>query len=127
PAAGDVLDQMLRPSGANARPLQPLPDVTPADRTTGASAVAPGAQQLNVVREGTFIVDRTGRLTKTADGQQYEFTFDADGRTMKDPPVVILPNLKLMAMENAVSGSNRDLHFRITGMVTEYRGRNYVL
>lgn len=46
---------------------------------------------------------------------------------MKDPPVLILPNLKLMAMENAVSSANRDLRFRVTGMVTEYRGRNYVL
>jgi hypothetical protein len=32
-----------------------------------------------------------------------------------------------MAMENAVNGSNRDLKFRITGMVTEYKGRNYIL
>ena len=82
---------------------------------------------MSVMRQGSFVVDRTGRLTRSGDGQQYEFTFDADGKSMKDPPVVILPNLKLMAMENAVSGSNRDLRFRITGMVTEYRGRNYVL
>ena len=44
-----------------------------------------------------------------------------------DPPVIILPNLKLMQMESAVGGSNRDLRFRITGMVTEYRSRNYIL
>jgi hypothetical protein len=30
-------------------------------------------------------------------------------------------------METAVNASSRDLQFRITGMVTEYRGRNYVL
>jgi hypothetical protein len=80
-----------------------------------------------VIREGSFIVDRTGRLTKSPDGQQFEFHFESDGRAMKDPPVVIIPNLKLMAMENAVNGSNRDLKFRITGMVTEYKGRNYIL
>jgi hypothetical protein len=118
---------MLRPGATNSRPLQPLPDPAQPDRTTGAAAVAPGAPQMSVMREGSFVVDRTGRLTRSADGQQYEFTFDSDGKSMKDPPVVILPNLKLMAMENAVSGSNRDLRFRITGMVTEYRGRNYVL
>jgi hypothetical protein len=32
-----------------------------------------------------------------------------------------------LALENAVSGASRDLRFRITGMVTEYHGRNYVL
>ena len=32
-----------------------------------------------------------------------------------------------MAMEDAVQGANRDLRFRATGMVTEYRGRNYIL
>jgi hypothetical protein len=46
---------------------------------------------------------------------------------MQDPPVVILPNLSLMKMETATAGMSRDLRFRITGEVTEYRGRNYVL
>jgi hypothetical protein len=56
-----------------------------------------------------------------------EFSFEADGETLRDPPLIVLPNLKLMAMENAVQASRRDLRFRITGMVTEYRGRNYIL
>ncbi|MBC8107280.1 MAG: hypothetical protein H7Z14_11870 [Anaerolineae bacterium] len=127
PSAGRLLDEMLKPSGTTARPLQPLPDPPAPDRTSGGAAVAPGSEQMPVIREGSFIVDRTGRLTKSPDGQQFEFNFEADGRTMKDPPVVIIPNLKLMAMENAVNGSNRDLKFRVTGMVTEYKGRNYVL
>jgi hypothetical protein len=46
---------------------------------------------------------------------------------MQDPPVIVLPNLKLMQMEQALKGTNRDLRFRITGMVTEYNGRNYIL
>ena len=41
--------------------------------------------------------------------------------------MLILPNLKLMSMESAVTSADRDLRFRVTGMVTEYRGRNYVL
>ena len=82
---------------------------------------------MNLLREGSYIVDRTGRLTRGADGQTAEFTFDADARTMKDPPFIILPNLKLTQMENAVGASSRDLRFRVTGMVTEYKNRNYVL
>jgi hypothetical protein len=32
-----------------------------------------------------------------------------------------------MTMEDAVKSTNRDLRFRVTGMLTEYRGRNYLL
>jgi hypothetical protein len=128
--AEQKLDEMLRPppgSSSGARPLQPQPGPTPIDVTTGAAAVAPGATTMPVIREGSFLVDRMGRLTRSADGLNWEFTFESDGRAMQDPPVVLLPNLKLMAMEQAVKSSNRDLKFRITGMVTEYNGRNYVL
>lgn len=125
--AEQLLGQMLRPSPSAARPLQPMGDGPGIDKTTGTGALAPKAPTLNLLREGTFIVDRVGRLNRTSDGTQAEFTFDSDQKTMKDPPVLILPNLKLMTMETAVTGANRDLRFRITGMVTEYRGRNYVL
>ena len=128
--ADQMLSQMLKPSGggaAAARPLQPGADAPAIDATSGKGAVAPTAPTQSVMREGTFIVDRTGRLSRSADGQQMEFSFDADGRAMRDPPVVLLPNLKLVQMETAVSTSSRDLKFRITGMVTEYKGRNYVL
>jgi hypothetical protein len=40
---------------------------------------------------------------------------------------VILPNLKLAAMEGAAAVSTRDTRFRVTGTVTEYRGRNYIM
>jgi hypothetical protein len=129
PSADQMLSKMLQPTPGEAgtTPLQPIPAPPTVDTTSGAGAVAPGAPAVNVIREGSFIIDRTGRLTRSADGQQMEFTFDGDGQAMKDPPLVILPNLKLMAMENAVTNGNADLRFRVTGMVTEYRGRNYIL
>ena len=126
--ASEMLNQMLRaPTGGTVQPLQPIPNPPPPDATTGSAAVAPGATTQPVIREGTFLIDRTGRLTRTADGQNWEFTFEADGRGMADPPVIILPNLKLMQMEQALKNSNRDLRFRVTGMVTEYNARNYLL
>jgi len=124
--AGQLLDSLLKPPSSAGQPLSPIPEVVP-DKTTGNNAVAPAAPQLNLMREGTYIVDRTGRLTKSADGQTAELTFDADGKAMKDPPMIILPNQKLMQMENAVVGNARDLRFKVTGVVTEYKGRNYVL
>jgi len=127
-SADQLLSQMLKPGNPSAaRPLQAIDDGPIVDASSGAGAVAPGAPTLNVLREGTYLADRVGRLNRTSDGSQAELTFDSDGKAMKDPPVLILPNLKLMAMENAVIGTNRDLRFRITGVVTEYRGRNYVL
>lgn len=128
PSPESRLDQMLAPTatGGGARPLQPTTNPS-LDRATSVAAIAPGAQPVTVLREGTFLVDRMGRLSRGADPQSWEFAFEADGRSMKDPPVVILPNLKLMQMVDAVKNANRDLRFRITGMVTEYNGRNYVL
>jgi hypothetical protein len=126
--ADEMLSQMLRPppSASGERVLQAPADPPLRDKTSGRDAVAPNAPAVTVMREGTFLVDRTGRLTRTRDGAA-EFSFDADGRALRDPPVVILPSLKLVAMEEAQRAADRDLRFRISGMVTEYRGRNYVL
>src|SRR4051812_48986355 len=127
PAAPDqLLNSMLKPPADNGRVLTPLPDPPKIDAGTGR-AIAPGPPQPNLVREGSYVVDRVGRLTKATDTQQWEVSFEADGKTMQDPPMLILPNQKLAAMEQAVSGASRDLRFRITGMVTEYKGKNYIL
>jgi len=126
-SADETLSRMLRPRGDAAKPIQPGGSGRDVDATSGSGAVAPGAPQINVMREGTFLIHRTGRLTRGGDGALGEFTFEADGKALQDPPVIILPNLKLMAMEEAVAISSRDLRFRITGAITEYRGRNYVL
>ena len=52
---------------------------------------------------------------------------EADGQAMKDPPMLILPNLRLMDMEKQVASLSRDLRFKVTGLITEYNGRNYIL
>jgi guanyl-specific ribonuclease Sa len=127
PTAEQVRNQLLAPSPNAARQLPPATTGVMTDATSGHGAVAPSAPLMNVMREGTFIVNRVGRLKRSTDGQQEEFAFESDGKTMRDPPVVILPNLKLMQMENAVTAISRDLKFRVSGVVTEYKGRNYVL
>jgi hypothetical protein len=125
--AGQLLDSLLKPAASAGQPLQPIQEGPAPDVTTGKNAVAPAAPQLNLVREGTYLPDRIGRLTHSTDGQTAELTFEADGKALKDPPMIILPNQNLMLMENAVTGNARDLRFRITGVVTEYKGRNYIL
>ena len=119
-----MLRQLLSPARPSAKPLEPVD--FPREDTTSKTAVAPKVETQNLIREGSYLPDRIGRLTKNPDGQ-FEFTFESDGLALKDPPMIILPNLKLMAMETAVKNASRDLRFHIWGVVTEYNGRNYIL
>lgn len=122
--ADQMLNRMLAPGGTSAQPLEPTIEDKAAPRS---AAVAPGGAVGSVLREGTFVVDRLGRFAQTSDGQQMEFHFESDGQSMQDPPMAVLPNLKLMGIEQVLESSRHDMRFRITGMVTEYRGHNYIL
>jgi len=126
--AEETLRQMLQPQGESARPLRPVEEAPPAvDATSGTGATAPGGTPQKVLREGTLLLDRVGRLTRGDDGKTFEFTLDADGRRMNDAPMILLPNRRLMQLENQVQSSYRDLKIRASGEVMEYRGRNYLL
>lgn len=126
-SADQVFNQMLKPAATNpSRPLEPVADKPVTDKASGPGTVGPAAPRVNVIREGTFIFDRTARLTHAQNGES-ELTFESDGKALRDPPMLILPNLKLQQMEDQVTAASRDLKFRVSGMVTEYHGRNYVL
>jgi hypothetical protein len=121
PSAEQLLNQMLRaPDTDKSAVLQPQP-------SAAAAPIDASAAGTGILREGTDIIDRLGRLQKSTDGQQEEFVLESDGRVMHEAPLLILPNLKLMSMETATSQTSHDLRFRITGTVTEYRGHNYIL
>ena len=59
--ANQLLDSLLKPSSAVGQPLQPIQEGPAPDATSGKNAVAPAAPQLNLMREGTYIPDRTGQ------------------------------------------------------------------
>jgi hypothetical protein len=127
-SAEEMLRQMLQPQGEGARPLRPAPEAAPAvDATSGDAAVAPFATPQAVLREGTLLLDRVGRLTRAQDGGGFELTLDSDGRALADAPLRLLANRSLMQLEDRVQSSYRDLRLRVSGEVTEYRGRNYLL
>jgi hypothetical protein len=128
PASADQqMNNLLTPPPGSGQALPPRAGGPAVDTTTGKGAVAPDAPVLHVVREGTHIIKRTGRLNHSADGQTASLTFDSDGKAMADPPMIILPNLTLQSMEAAVASRTADVHFRVSGTVTEYKGRNYIL
>lgn len=119
-----MLRQLLSPARPSGKPLEPVD--FPREDTTSKTAVAPKVESQNLIREGSFITDRIGRLTKTPEGQQ-ELTFESDGYALKDPPMIIHPNSKLMLMESMVKNASKDLKFQVWGTVSEYNGRNYIL
>jgi hypothetical protein len=126
--AGQVLDRMLGgPKPDRGLPASGAASGKAVNSATTRPGVAPGSPAAPLIREGTVLQNRVGRIARSADGSQVEFVFDADGQALSEPPVIILPNQWLYTMEQAAATVNRDLRFRITGMVTEYRSRNYVL
>ena len=128
PSADQTMSKLLAQPKNFGQALPPSTQTGPSmDKTTGTAAVAPGAPSLPVVREGTHKIEVAGRLTHSSDGSQAIFTFDSDGAAMKDPPMIVLPNLKLQSMEGIIASKASDVHFRISGTVTEYKGRNYIL
>jgi len=127
PTPRESFDRLLSPDPrGEGKPLMPTPSGQ-MDVTSGNNAVAPDAPQVRTKREGTMLVDRVGRLARSSDASGWDFVFDADAGAMRDPPMRVIPNLKLMGMEDAIESTSRDLRFRVSGMLTEYRGRNYIL
>ena len=130
PSAANVLENLLKdkpesnpgshtpvpapPGGANATVIPALPNVTPATINT------------NRVPEGQIVNQRAGRLAKDEKTGNWYFTFDADSNNLQDPPMQLIPSRFLMAMEDATANGTQPLHFRVTGQVTEYRGKNYL-
>jgi hypothetical protein len=128
PSAEATMSRLLAPPPTAGDELQGATGVSSAlDNSSGKAAVAPDAPVLKVIREGTHVTDQVGRLNHSPDGKQAIITFDTDGKLMLDPPMIVLPNIKLSAMEGAIAGLARDVHFRVSGTVTEYKGRNYIL
>jgi hypothetical protein len=132
--ADKMLDDMLASAKTNKRAGTSSDDrnttptsYAPSQMGVLAAAVAPGPASTNIIREKSWIMDRAARMQRSQDGQYEELVFDADGSAMQDPPLIILPNLKLQAVEAAEASGNGDPRFIVTGTVTEYRGKNYIL
>jgi len=125
-SSDQVFEQMLKPSTRPSKQLAPLPEQAVQDSKSAGGAVKPNAPPVVEVREGTMIVDRLGRISHTEAGQA-EFSFESDGKALRYPPMLLLPNLTLNQIEDQITASNRDLRLRVTGVDTEYKGRNYLL
>ncbi|MFK7790623.1 MAG: hypothetical protein AB8C95_14160 [Phycisphaeraceae bacterium] len=77
--------------------------------------------------EGQFIIARTGRMIRSADGSQALFVLDSDGPGAPEPPMILQACKLLETMEKTVQQQGEDVPFVITGQVFMYRGANYLL
>ena len=72
-----------------------------------------------------ILADRTGFLRKTEDGLY--FGFDAMGRNIDLLQLPLLPCDILEMMKNQQDASGMPLRFKISAIVTRYKGKNYLL
>ncbi|MCK5270204.1 MAG: hypothetical protein KAJ46_05435, partial [Sedimentisphaerales bacterium] len=92
--------------------------------TGSLSEISIGRGHRGKWKDGSLIVDRVGRLIFDPQGGRFQFTFEADGAALAEPPIIIHPNLLLKEMERSV-GTN--IKYRITGQVSKYRDKHYIL
>jgi len=115
---------------APATPSSQQPATSTSSRPTSAPTTSAATQPAGpagvVLREGAYIIDRIGRLIHTSDGQA-ELNFESPSATPGDSPMLVQPNLYLQQMEDLVARRGRDLRFKVSGMITEYKSHDYLL
>jgi hypothetical protein len=77
-------------------------------------------------READTVEGRAGRLVRDVKSGEELIAFDSDGREMHDPPMGVIPCKALEVMEDATDGGIKPVKFRLSGEVTQYRGKNYL-
>jgi len=92
-----------------------LPDAQPVP--AGRNPLS--GQTGGLYREGRRLMDREGRVNRV--GSRTLFIFDTG-----DAPVVLMPNKKLERMEILSDLGRKSMRFRVSGRISEYRGRNYL-
>jgi hypothetical protein len=115
--AEDVLARMkqLAPARTTMEPDAPQPGEAGDDVSSGSAEMF----------EGTPIVRRIGRIVPQGDG--WAFAFDTDHAQDAEQPLRLLPNQSLQFMVELYERNPAGLVFTISGEVTDFSGRNYVL
>lgn len=86
-----------------------------------------GEKKEGVLAEGTVLSSRRGRLVRAAAEGELLLTFDNDPDSPGAASMPLLPCKLLQQLEQAASVRGEEVEFRVTGRVTVYHGRNYLL
>lgn len=124
----DQVAEVLRRDLPTNRPLLPQIPEDYRYRTETTAKVESGRPPViptRLLREGEIITDRRARIVKDPDGG-YSLAFEREGPTLRMPPIKLLPN-QLLEQVLAMSGGTDERVFDVSGVVTRFEGRNYLL
>ena len=125
-SAQSVLRNLL--SHHISRPVQQLVTIPPM-RTAKPIPDLPqplGDLRLPAMREGSYIWNRPGRLLFNRPLDEWIFIFQADGDSLVEPPLIMLPCQLLQRMETRSAHQGTEIKFRVSGKITQFKGRNYL-
>ncbi len=124
PTAENVLENLLhdKPAVSAVAPRTTTGPMVPA-----LVATAAGEPKSKLMRERDTVEKRIGRLVKDDATSNWVFVFDADGRDMYDAPLTIVPSMMLEAMEGLSEKGTKPVKFKVSGEVTQYRGKNFLV
>ncbi|MFP4052840.1 MAG: hypothetical protein ACLFV7_03150 [Phycisphaerae bacterium] len=119
----DIMDVLLKDKPA--RPVR-LPDVEK-PRNDETESVAPVIKREDLTAEQGFVVNRRVFISPEEGTGWWAARFIADN-TLQERPVRLLPNRLLERAEDlARSGRDRGVEFIVSGEVTHYKGKRYLL
>lgn len=87
---------------------------------------ANGGAENRLAAPGTMVQWRHGWLVREPGGA-WSFVFAADASGLGDPPMILLPCRMLEDLERHAMRSSPDQPLLVSGRVTRYHGRNYLL
>jgi len=96
--------------------------IADAKKGAGVSVSAVKAE----LKRDSILADRTAFLSKKDDGQLV-FVLDALGRNVRPVSLWLLPCEVLELAEYRQSAEPEPVRFKIAGIVTKYKGENYLL
>lgn len=126
--AADSVEQLIRAmqeEGHALETLPTLPDQTQSRDNRIPPPVAPPHDARGTWPEDSQQLERLGRLIRQDD--HWLFAFDSDSEQPTDPPIELLPNLSLQRMQQLSSAGTVPVQFKVSGDITEYAGRNFML
>lgn len=118
PSVEQIIEQLDKAVGASKR--VDLPKISGADAESGAEGTAPA------LVPGGYLASRTGRVVRGNDGAP-TFVFDSGASGQREGPMILLPCLNLMRLENIAAVQGDKAKVTVSGDVVVYRNKNYLL
>ncbi|WP_432799841.1 hypothetical protein [Poriferisphaera sp. WC338] len=121
-----VIEPSRRPEVDLELPETPTMPAATVNIDPSVLGIAPGEEAPPLLVDGTFIVNRRGRLIRSPEGLQI-FVFESDARENPERPLILQPCKKLEGMETIVQELGDKVVFTLSGQVFLYRNNNYLL